>query len=78
MGLVLFILYIYTMARIAGIKLHKTATGKVKSITIDLKKWGSELEDFLDRLDIADRRGGDTVPWEKARKKLNKKHGFKD
>jgi hypothetical protein len=40
------------MARIAGIKYHKTAGGKLKSITIDLQKWGEYLEDFLDMLEV--------------------------
>lgn len=40
------------MARIAGITYNKTATGKVKSVTIDLKKWGQYLEDFLDIVEI--------------------------
>ncbi|MBX3165311.1 MAG: hypothetical protein KF900_12620 [Bacteroidetes bacterium] len=40
------------MARIAGIKEHKSASGKVTSITIDLKKWGDYLEDFLDMIKV--------------------------
>lgn len=40
------------MARIAGIKYNKTTGGKVKSVTIDLKKWGEYFEDFLDMIEV--------------------------
>ena len=38
------------MPRIAGIKLHKTPSGKIKSATIDIKKHGDLLQPLLQQL----------------------------
>ena len=38
------------MPRIAGIKLHKTPSGKIKSATIDMKKYGDLLQPLLQKL----------------------------
>ena len=70
-------IYICFMARIAGIKYHKTVTGKTTAVTINLKKWGAELEDFLDKIEIKKYRNEPTLPLEKVIKKLDKKHGIK-
>ena len=62
------------MARIAGIKYNKTNSGKVKSITIDLSKWGEYLEDFIDLIEAeAVKRKNDFISWDKAEKMLDKK-----
>ena len=38
------------MARIAGIKLHKTPSGEIKSATIDMKKHGELLKPLLEKV----------------------------
>ena len=69
------------MARIAGIKQHRTATGKLKSITIDVKKWGEYVQDILDLIEIEriksspDGEFGGTL--EDVKKMLEKKHKIK-
>jgi hypothetical protein len=40
------------MARIAGIKLHKTPTGKLKAVTFDLKKHGNMINPYLEKIGI--------------------------
>ena len=65
------------MARIAGISFIKDSRGRSKKIVIDLDKWGKELEEFLDNLDVDLRKDEKTVPWEKAKSTLNKKYGIK-
>ena len=35
------------MAHISGIKLHRTPTGKIKSVTFDMKKHGDLLQPIL-------------------------------
>jgi hypothetical protein len=40
------------MARIAGIKLYKTSTGKLKAVTVDLKKHGSMINPYLEKIGI--------------------------
>ena len=66
------------MARIAGVTIKKSATGKPTHVTLSIKQHGKFLEDYLDHLDIASRKNEETIPWEVAKKKLDKKHGFKD
>ena len=63
--------------KIAGIKIQKDLKGRAKSITIDLKKHGEALEDFLDNLSIELSANQETIPWEEAVKKLDRKHGIK-
>jgi hypothetical protein len=69
------------MARIAGIKYEKTASGRKKSITIDLKRWGSYLEDFMDMLDVeAIKKSSDgeiVATHEEVKAMLAKKHNIK-
>jgi hypothetical protein len=40
------------MGHISGVKYHKTVNGKIKSVTINLTKWGEYLEDFLDMIEV--------------------------
>lgn len=40
------------MARIAGITLNKTTSGKLKSVTIDLKKHGELMNPILEELGV--------------------------
>ncbi len=40
------------MPRIAGIKLHKTSSGKIKAATIDMKKHGEILQPLLHKLGV--------------------------
>jgi hypothetical protein len=63
------------MARIAGVQIERNTKGTATHIRINLKKWGNDLEDFLDKLEIKSREGEETIPWETAVGKLNKKHG---
>ncbi len=60
------------MALISGIKINKTSTGKTKSITIDVKRWGSYLEDFLDMIEIDRIKKNDVfVDWDKVKHKYS-------
>ena len=69
------------MARIAGIKFNKSVSGKPKSVTIDLKRWGSYLEDFLDLIEyerIKNGPDGEIVAnHEDVKKMLEKKFKIK-
>ncbi len=65
------------MPRISGIKYHKTLTGKVKSVTIDLNRWGTHLEDFFDLVEAHQRRDQPSINLDKVIKKLDRKHGIK-
>lgn len=40
------------MARIAGIKLHKTPTRKLKAVTFDLKKHRDKINPYLKEIGI--------------------------
>ena len=66
------------MPRIAGLKLHKTTSGKVTHVTLSRKHFGNIIEDLIDAAEMEKARKGDTVPWEVARKAINKKHKLKD
>jgi uncharacterized protein with GYD domain len=37
----------FAMKEIAGIQFNKDASGKEQSVTIDLKKYGNEIQSFL-------------------------------
>ncbi len=39
------------MPRIAGVKFHKTSTGKKTAVTFNLKIWGEKLQDLLDGIE---------------------------
>ena len=65
------------MAQIAGIRKHKSASGKVTHVTLSVRHWGHMLEDILDSIEIAKvRRSGSFVEWDKVKKQLDKKFGF--
>ncbi len=36
------------MTKIAGLKIHKTATGKIKEVVINYKKFSQYVDDFID------------------------------
>jgi hypothetical protein len=63
------------MTRIAGLKTVTTTTGKIKSVTVDMKKWGHLMEDVLDSM-AAEKalQSNDYTPWETVKKRLDKKH----
>ncbi len=69
------------MAPILGIKYETISTSKLKSVTIDLKKWGNYVADVLDLIEIeaikksSDGEFGGT--WEDVKKKMDKKHSVK-
>ena len=63
--------------QLSGIKFLNDSKGYPKSVVIDLKKHGEDLEDFLDALIIDARKNEPIVPWEEVKKRLNKKHGIK-
>jgi hypothetical protein len=62
------------MARIAGLKLIKSTSGKVTHVTLSIKHFGSVVEDLIDIAEMEKARKGDTIPWEDAKKIINKKH----
>lgn len=65
------------MARIAGIKMETTSTGKIKSVTVDMKRWGYLMEDVLDAIAVERARASnDFTPWPEIKKRLDKKHGI--
>lgn len=65
------------MTQKTGIKYETDAMGTKRYIRIDLKKYGNNplLIDFLDSLDIENRKGEETVPLEEVIERLNKKSG---
>ncbi len=66
------------MARIAGLKVIKNASGKVTHVTLSKKHFNHIVEDLLDSAEMEKARKGDTIPWEEAKKSINKKFRFKD
>ncbi|MBC7509791.1 MAG: hypothetical protein H7320_13745 [Ferruginibacter sp.] len=66
------------MARIAGATTIKNAAGKVTHVKLSVKHHGKYLEDLFlaNQMDAA--RNDEMVPWEDAKKKINKKFGFKN
>jgi hypothetical protein len=60
-----------------GITYKRNATGKATSVTINLKKHGAEIEDFLDKVEMDKHRNEPTKPLEKVIARLDKKHGIK-
>lgn len=61
------------MARIAGIKQHRTTTGKLKSVTIDVKKWGEYIQDLLDLIEIESiKKTAEYVKWDDVKYKYLK------
>ncbi|HMO32310.1 MAG TPA: hypothetical protein PKE63_03935 [Lacibacter sp.] len=66
------------MPRIAGVKFTKNASGKVTHVTLSKKHFAQLIEDLEDASSLQKARKGNTVPWEDARKRINKKFGLKD
>jgi hypothetical protein len=66
------------MARIAGLKLIKSASGKVTHVTLSMKYHATILQDMIDAAELEEARKGESIPWDDARKKINKKFAFKD
>lgn len=60
-----------------GITYKRTARGKATAVTINLKKHGAALEDFLDRMEIEKHGNDPTIDAEKVIARLDKKHGIK-
>lgn len=60
-----------------GITYKRTASGKPISVTINLKKYGSAIEDFLDRAEIDKHRKDPAESLRKVITRLDKKHGIK-
>ena len=64
------------MGKLAGVKLEKDTSGRVKKVTLDMKYHALFIEDYLDRLKIAEaKKSADFVAWEDVRTELDKKHG---
>ncbi len=66
------------MARIAGVKLIKNNSGKVTHATLSMKHHAKYLEDLIDAAEMEQARKGVSVPWEEAKKRIDKKFGFKE
>lgn len=66
------------MAQIAGVKFIKNASGKVTHVTLSKKYFLQFIEDLEDAASLQKARKSNSVPWEEARKIINKKFGFKD
>lgn len=66
------------MAKIAGVTLLKNGSGKVTHVKMSKKYFAKMVEDFEDAMAMEKESKGDTIPWDEARQKLNKKFGFKD
>lgn len=65
------------MARIAGLKKHRSPSGKVTHVTLSVKHFGHLLEDILDGIEIDKaKQKADFIEWDEAKKKLEKKFGF--
>ena len=72
------------MARVAGIQTIKSPrTGKVQKLVIDINKamkneqLSEFVEELLDRLELEKaKKNAKLVPWEEAKKRIDKKFGF--
>lgn len=63
------------MAQVLGIKLHKSAKGKLKSVTISMKHHGDKIQPLLEQIgaveeDDFDRRWREGFNVEEARERL--------
>ena len=66
-----------TMARIAGVTVYRTKTGRVNKITLTARRWSHLIEDVLDRITVEKNKDKGEVDWEVVKKRLDKKHGIK-
>lgn len=64
------------MGKIAGVKFVKNTRCKNIKVTIDLNKWGEDIQDFLGHITVLERRKDKTLSFEKVVKKLDAKHGI--
>ena len=62
------------MKTIAGLQIEKTSKGKIKSVTLNMKRWGYLMEDVLDAIAAVKGLKEDTISWEVVKAKLDKKH----
>jgi hypothetical protein len=69
-------MYICCMARIAGITYKKDDSGKKRFVTIDLDKWGEQVQDLLDLIEAEKRRGEPRITWDKVKTEMHKQHGL--
>ncbi len=60
-----------------GITYNRSSSGKTTSVTFNLKKYGAQLEDLLDRAEIEKRRHEPTIPLKQVLSRLDKKNGLK-
>lgn len=65
------------MGKVAGVKFEKKSKGKATKITVDLSKWGEELQDFLDHIAVLQRKCDAVYSFDKVVKQFDKKHGIK-
>lgn len=65
------------MARIAGVTVHKTRSGKIDKITLSVRRWGHIVEDVLDRIAVERNKNKPEVDWEDIKKSLDKKSSSK-
>ena len=66
------------MAQIAGVTFIKSATGKVTHVKLSKKYFAKLIEDLEDSAVMQKARKGESIAWNEARTKINKKFGFKD
>ena len=68
------------MEQIAGLSYKTDAEGRKRKVIIDLNRYGDNeaLEDFLDGLDALSTINEPTTPWEKIKKRMDKKHGIEN
>jgi hypothetical protein len=64
------------MARIAGITYKKDDNGKKRFVTIDLEKWGEQVQDLLDLIEAEKRRSEPKISWDKVKTEMHKQHGL--
>ncbi len=61
-----------------GIKIARNAKGHVKSVTLDTSSTDEDVQDLLDIAVALAAKNEPRVPLEVVKKKLAKKHGWKD
>ena len=60
------------MGKLAGVKYEKDSTGRVKSVTLDMKYHSRFLEDYIDRLKIEEAKKDATFKdWEEIKTELD-------
>lgn len=64
------------MARISGISYTKDDKGKKRFVTIDLDKWGEQVQDLLDLIEAEKRRKEVRINWKDVKEGARKQHGL--